>query len=111
MIANADAKSKSKFYFLKGQAFGGKKDYETAANAYNELFAFEKETGKKRYTDKAMPLLELLKNEINDKAFKLHGEKNFSASSKAFYTRYLMDKKDTLFLSNAAQLAFQGGRL
>ena len=111
LIANADAKSKSKFYFLKAQAFGGKKDYETAANAYNELFAFEKETGKKRYTDKAMPLLELLKNEINDKAFKLHGEKNFSASSKAFYTRYLMDKKDTLFLSNSAQLAFQGGNL
>jgi hypothetical protein len=84
LIANADAKSKSKFYFLKAQAFGGKKDYETAANAYNELFAFEKETGKKRYTDKAMPLLELLKNEINDKAFMLHGEKNLMRLLKLF---------------------------
>ena len=109
LIANADAKSKSKFYFLKAQAFGGKKDYESAANAYASLFAFEKETGKKRYTDKAMPLLKVLKDEVNNKAFKLHGEKNFKESSKAFYTRYLMDKNDTLYLSNAAQLALQGG--
>ena len=46
LIANADEKTKSKFYFLKGQAFGGNKEYEKAAKAYNDLFAFEKSTGK-----------------------------------------------------------------
>ena len=107
LIANADAKLKSKFYFLKGQAFAGKKDYEKAAIAYNSLFDFEKETGKKRYTDKALPLLNALKDEVNNQAFKLHEAKNYAGSSKAFYLRYMLDKKDTLFLSNAAQLAMQ----
>jgi len=108
LIANADAKLKSKFYFLKGQAFGGKKDYEKAAKAYNDLFDFEIEVGKKRYTDKAKPFLNSLKEEVNKKAFKMHEAKNFKESSKAFYLRYTLDKKDTMFLSNAAQLALQG---
>ena len=108
LIANADAKLKSKFYFLKGQAFGGKKDYEKAAKAYNDLFDFEVEVGKKRYTDKAKPFLNSLKEEVNKKAFKMHEAKNFKESSKAFYLRYTLDKKDTMFLSNAAQLALQG---
>lgn len=107
LIANADAKLKSKFYFLKGQAFGGKKDYKKAAKAYNDLFAFENEIGKKRYTDKAKPLLNTLKEEVNKRAFNLHEAKNFKESSKAFYLRYTLDKKDTMFLSNAAQLALQ----
>ena len=108
LLANADDKLKSKFYFLKGQAYGAKKDYKTAAAAYNDLFTFEKQVGKKRYTDKAMPMLNVLKNEINDKAFKLNEEKDYKGSSKAFYLRYTLDKRDTLFLSNAAQLALQG---
>mgnify|MGYP000098668044 CR=1 FL=1 len=107
LIATADAKLKSKFYFLKGQAFGGKKEYETAAKAYNDLFAFEKEVNKKRYTDKAMPLLNTLKDEVNKKAFSFHEAKNYKESSKAFYLRYVLDKNDTMFLSNAAQLALQ----
>jgi tetratricopeptide (TPR) repeat protein len=107
LIANADAKTKSKFYFLKGQAFGGKKDYEKAAKAYNDLFEFEK-TSKKRYSTKALPMLNLLKDEVNNKAFAYNGEKKYNEASKMFYLRYRLDKKDTLFLSNAAQLALQG---
>ena len=107
LIANADEKTKSKFYFLKAQTFGGKKEYEKAGEAYNQLFSFE-QSNKKRYTDKAMPLYNLLKDEVNKKAFALNDAKNFKEASKAFYLRYLLDKKDTLFLSNAAQLALQG---
>ncbi len=105
LIANADAKTKSKFYFLKGQAFGGKKEYEKAGKAYKDLFDFEKSSGKKRYTDKALPMFSLLKDEVNNKAFQLNDVENFKESSKAFYLRYTLDKKDTLYLSNAAQLA------
>ena len=108
VISNADAKLKSKFYFLKGQAYAGKKDYKTAAKAYNDLFAFEKQVGKMRYTDKAMPMLNVLKNELNEKAFSLNEAKDYKGSSKAFYLRYTLDKKDTMFLANAAQLALQG---
>ncbi|WP_347173796.1 tetratricopeptide repeat protein [Polaribacter uvawellassae] len=107
LISNADDKLKSKFYFLKGQAYGGKKDYEKAAKAYNELFEFEKSTGKERYSDDALPLLNTLKDEVNKKAFALNDAKNYKESAKAFYLRYTLGKNDTLFLSNAAQLALQ----
>lgn len=107
-IANADKKLKAKFYFLKGQAFAGKKDYATAAKAYNDLFDYEKQIKKERYSKKALPLLNELKNEVNRRAFALNDMKNFKESSKAFYLRYTLDKKDTLYLSNAAQLAFIG---
>ena len=107
LIANADAKTKSKFYFLKAQAFGGQKNFEKAGEAYNQLFSFEKST-KKRYTDKALPMYNLLKDEVNKTAFAFNDAKNYKEASKAFYIRYLLDKKDTLFLSNAAQLALQG---
>jgi tetratricopeptide (TPR) repeat protein len=108
LIANADAKLTSKFYFLKGQAYGGKKDYKVAAKAYEELFAFEKKVGKKRYTDKAVPMMNVLKEELINKAFSMNEAKNYKASSEAFYLRYMLDKRDTMFLSNAAQLALQG---
>lgn len=107
LIANADEKLKSKFYFLKAQAHGGKKEFEKAAKAYNDLFEFEKSSGKQRYSDDALPLLALLKDEVNKKAFALNDTKNYKEAAKAFYLRYTLDKKDTLFLSNAAQLALQ----
>ena len=106
LIGSADAKTKSKFYFLKAQAYAGKKDYEMAGKTYKELFAFEK-ANRKRYTDKATPMFKALKTELNNKAFSLHSASNFKESSKAFYTLYKMDNKDTMFLSNSAQLALQ----
>jgi hypothetical protein len=93
LIANADAKLTSKFYFLKGQAYGGKKDYKVAAKAYEELFSFEKKVGKKRYTDKAVPMMNVLKEELINKAFSMNESKNYKASSEAFYLRYMLDKK------------------
>lgn len=107
LIANADDKLKSKFYFLKGQAFGGEKQYEKAAKAYSDLFEFEKTSGRERYSDDALPLFNLLKDEVGKKAFALNDAKNYKEAAKAFYIRYTLDKKDTLFLSNAAQLALQ----
>ena len=51
-----DAKYKAKYYFLKGSAYG-KSNVEKAADAYNKLFAYEKETGKQKYTKVAQPKL------------------------------------------------------
>tara|TARA_R110001592_G_scaffold20901_5_gene84401 strand:- start:2557 stop:3801 length:1245 start_codon:yes stop_codon:yes gene_type:complete len=107
LIANADAKLKSKFYFLKGQAFGGKKEFEKAAKAYKDLFEFEKSIEKKRYSDDAIPLLNALKEEVNKKGFALNDAKNYKEAAKAFYLRYTLDKKDTMFLYNAALLSLQ----
>ena len=39
LLANMDDKSKAKFYFLKAQAYFGKKDFQTAADAFDALIA------------------------------------------------------------------------
>jgi TolA-binding protein len=42
MANSMDAKYKAKYYFLKGQAYAGKKDYKVAAKAFNDLMSYEK---------------------------------------------------------------------
>lgn len=110
LISNAP-KLEAKFYFLKGQAYAAKKDFKVAVEAYNKLFDVEKKSGKQRYTEQARPLLDQLMNDLTTKAFALYEAKDFKNASDAFYMRYSLNKQDTLFLSNAAQTAFQGGNL
>ncbi|MCH3882516.1 MULTISPECIES: tetratricopeptide repeat protein [Tenacibaculum] len=108
LMSNMDAKSKAKFYFLKGKAFAGKKDYKNAADAFNNLMKHEKATGKARYTKEAAPMLGVLKDEVQQKAFSFYESKDYKGASDTFYLRYLLEEKDTMFLSNSAQLALQG---
>lgn len=107
LLSNMDAKSKAKFYFLKGQAFAGKKDYKNAADAFNSLMKHEKSTGKAKYTKEATPMLSSLKVEVQKKAFDLYENKDLKTAAETFYLRYLLEEKDTMFLSNAAQISLQ----
>lgn len=102
LIANADAKLKSKFYFLKGQAHAGKKEYKLAADAYNSLFNFEKQIGKKRYTDKAKPMLNVVIQDVSNRAIKFYNLKDYKNATTDFYTTYVLSPSDTSFLYNAA---------
>jgi len=103
MVDNMDAKYKAKYFFLKGQAYAGKKDYKVAAKAFNDLMAYEKETGKAKYTDKATPMLNDLINEVSTKAIKLYNDdKDYKNASENFYLTYLLSPADTSFLFNAA---------
>ena len=106
MENSMDAKYRAKYYFLKGQAYS-KLDLKTAADSYNKLFDYEKQIGKSRYSKEAQPLLTNLKEDIRKKAFDLYEKKNFKAAIQNFYLRYQLEKKDTMFLSNAALIAFQ----
>ena len=110
LMSNAE-KLKAKFYFLKGQAYAGKKDYAVSAEAYKMLLDYEKKTGKKKYTQQAQPLLETLTTDLTNNAFALYESKDFSNAYKQFYLRYTLRKQDTMFLNNAAQIAFQAGDL
>lgn len=107
MEASMDKKYKAKFYYLKGQAYS-KSDLKTAAESFNKLFAYEKEIGKSRYSKDAEPMLNTLKEDIRKNAFALYEQKDLKNASKAFYLRYQLDKKDTLFLANAALISYQG---
>ncbi len=101
-IESADAKYKAKYYFLRGQAFAGKKQYKKAAKAFNDLMSYEKEIKKSKYTSKATPMLNNIIQEVSQRAIKLYNAKDYKNATNDFYTTYLLSPKDTSFLYNAA---------
>ncbi|MFY7672370.1 tetratricopeptide repeat protein [Tenacibaculum sp. MEBiC06402] len=107
-IESADDKYKSKYYFLKGQAFAGKKEYQKAADAFNQLMDFEKKIGKERYSAEARPRLDKLIQSVSEKAIGLYNnDKNYKDASKYFYLTYKLSPRDTAFAYNAAVSATQ----
>lgn len=112
LMGNMDAKLKAKFYFLKAQAYAGQKNYRTAADTFTALFAFEKETGKQKYTSKAKPMQGQLTKEVSEKALKLYNdEKDYKNAAELFYLTYKLSPKDTAFMYNAAVSATQAKEL
>ena len=112
MENSMDAKYKAKYYFLKGQAFAGKKNYKVAAKAFNDLMSYEKQTGKAKYTAKAQPMLTTLIQEVSNKALKLYNDdKDYKNATENFYLTYLLSPTDTSFLFNAAVSASQAKEL
>ncbi|MGY0406892.1 MAG: tetratricopeptide repeat protein [Polaribacter sp.] len=103
LLVTMDSKYKAKYYFLKGQALAGKNNYEKAATAFNNLFNYEKEIDKKRYTKDAQPMLNDLVQKVSKKAISFYNDdKNYSEAAKNFYLTYKLSPKDTSFLYNAA---------
>ncbi|WP_435263556.1 tetratricopeptide repeat protein [Tenacibaculum sp. nBUS_03] len=108
LIANADDKYKAKFYFLKGKAYAAKKNYKVAADAFKNLFDFEKQVGKDRYSSDAKPMLDQLIQEVSNKAVNLYNNsKDYKNAAENFYLTYLLSPKDTSFAYNAAISATQ----
>lgn len=105
--ADTDSKLSTKFYFLKGQTFVGKKDYKVAAKAFTKLLDIEKETNKFKYTKKAGAELNRLISEVSNRAIDLYGKKDYKNASKDFYLTYVLSPADTSFLYNAAISATQ----
>ena len=102
LIANMDDKIKGKFYFLKAQAFYGKKDFQTAANAFENLFNLENETGKMRYTQMATTLQNQMVQEVYQLASDQYTAKDYKNASDSFYLTYQLSRADTIFVYNAA---------
>lgn len=107
LIANMSEKQKAEFYYLKGQAYAGKKNYKLAAESFNQLMAYEKEIGRDKYTDKAAPLLNNMIAEVSKRGSKLYSDKDYVNAAKDFYLTYLLSPVDTAFLFNAAISAGQ----
>jgi len=102
LIGNMDAKTKAKFYFIKGQAYQGTKDFQTAVDAYTALEDLEKKTGKKKYTAAAKPLKNQMVQEVYQKAANQYKSKDYANSMKNFYLTYQLSPQDTTFAYNAA---------
>lgn len=106
-------KYKGKFYFLKAKTFYemAKKDksatnYETAAKSFQSLLAFEKESGKAKYTKEAQPMLTSLISDVSNKGIKEYGAKNYKDAKKSLYQTFELSPKDTVFLEYAANAAY-----
>ena len=108
LIEQADDKYKAKFYFLKGKTYAAKKDYKTSAAAFNTLLAFEKKTGKSKYSSEASPVLNQMIQEVSTKAVdQYNNKKDYSKAADNFYLTYVLSPKDTSFAYNAAVSATQ----
>lgn len=74
---------------------------------YNSLVETEKKLGKKEYTNDVKPMMDMMKQQLSQAAFKLNDEKKYKEASEAFYAMYKFDKSNGSNLENAAILAVQ----
>ncbi|MDB9723175.1 tetratricopeptide repeat protein [Polaribacter sp.] len=102
MLETMDSKYKSKYYFLKAQAFAGENKYEAASNAFSNLFDFEKEVGSNKYSKEAKPMLNALIQKVSEKSIAQYNSKDYAGAQVNFYLTYKLSPKDTSFLYNAA---------
>jgi tetratricopeptide (TPR) repeat protein len=102
LIGNMDTKLKAKFYFLKAQAYLGKKDFQVAADAFTALKDEERKSGRKKYTDAAKPMQNQMVQEVYKKATNQYKAKDFKNASDNFYLTYKLSPQDTIFVYNAA---------
>jgi tetratricopeptide (TPR) repeat protein len=115
LIGNTDNKLKANFYFLKAKTYYdiAKKNpsldanaFDIAAKSFQDLMAFEKQTGKAKYTEEAQPLLSNLIVDVSGKGIKEYQEKDYSNAKVTMYKTYALSKKDTAFLEYAATAAY-----
>jgi tetratricopeptide (TPR) repeat protein len=102
MLETMDSKYKANYYFLKAQAQAGKNNYAAAADSFNDLFEYEKEIEKERYSDDAKPMLNALVQKVSNKAIEQYNTNDYKNAKDSFYLTYKLSPKDTSFLFNAA---------
>lgn len=119
LIANADAKTKAKFYYVKGMALyaNGTKpmNAEKAAAVLEELMKIEKESKASKYSAEASQTLKNIVIAINDQAAKDYDKaiqdsdlESFKKASSGFYRVYNLSVRDTSALYSAAVSAYYG---
>ena len=119
LIANADQKTKAKFYYLKGKALyqngAPQADIEKVGNAFNELINYEAETKKAKYSNEIGELINKLitdaaSNATNDyqHAIQTKEPADYVKAAKGFAQVYALSPADTTFLDNAALVYFYG---
>ncbi len=101
MEATMEDKYKARYYFVKGQAYSTS-DLAIAADAFNNLFSYEKEKNKDKYSSKAQPLLQGVIKRVSERAIKLYNAKDYKNATGDFYLTYKLSPRDTIFLYNAA---------
>jgi tetratricopeptide (TPR) repeat protein len=113
LIANADQKTKAKFYYLKGLALyqngSPNADIEKVGGAFNQLINYENETNKPKYSAEIGQLLNKMivtvaENASNNytKAIETKEDADYLKAAKEFHQVYVLSPRDTSYLDNAA---------
>lgn len=110
LILNAADEDKSDYYYLKGNVYkdlatkdiDAVNNFTLASQAYQDVFLYENESGKYKYTVKANMALKDMKGSLVNGAIADFKAGRFKESAEKSYKVYLFDKKDTLNLYNAA---------
>ncbi|MDT8416963.1 MAG: tetratricopeptide repeat protein [Lutibacter sp.] len=113
LIANADEKTKAKFYYLKGLALyqngNPNADIEKVGKTFNQLINYEKEINNQKYSAEVGQLLNKMiiavaENASNNysKAIETKEEADYLKAAKGFHQVYALSPRDTSYLDNAA---------
>jgi tetratricopeptide (TPR) repeat protein len=110
LILNASDEDKSDYYFLKGNVLkdlavkniDAANNFTLASQCYQDVFLYENESGKFKFTVKANAALKEMKSDLVNGAMTDFKTGKFKESAEKSYKVYLFDKKDTLNLYNAA---------
>ncbi|MEN2487459.1 tetratricopeptide repeat protein [Flavobacterium sp. B11] len=110
LILNASDEDKSDYYFLKGNVLkdlavkniDAANNFTLASQSYQDVFLYENESGKFKWTVKANMALKDMKASLVNGAMADFNAGKFKESAEKSYKVYLFDKKDTLNLFNAA---------
>lgn len=117
LIGNSSYDDKTHFYYLKGMALvdlatkniNSDKNYSLAITAFNDLISTESESNKYKFSEEANASLKKIRVGILKSANEDLAVENFKEASGKFYQAYLIDKKDTSQLYNAAVSYYKGG--
>lgn len=101
-LASMDARTKAKYYFLKGQAYMGQKKFQTASDAFKALEETENKSGKKKYSAQAVPMKNQMVQEVYKMASDQYQAKDYKNAAGNFYLTYVLSPQDTIFAYNAA---------
>lgn len=113
LIANADQKTKAKFYYLKGMALyqngNPNADIQKVGDAFNQLINFENETNKPKYSSEVGALLNKMIMAVAEsasnnysKAIETKEDADYLKAAKEFHQVYALSPRDTSYLDNAA---------
>ena len=113
LISGADDKTKSKFYYLKGETYAAmaktdpsEANYAAAAESFNALFSVEKTLGSDKYSVLAEPTLNTMVSEVSAKGIESYQNKNYSAAKTELFQVYNLSPRDTVYLEYAANAAY-----
>ncbi|MBC9798539.1 tetratricopeptide repeat protein [Sinomicrobium weinanense] len=115
-ISSADDKYKAQYYFLEGKVNyeeakkGGNTDaaYQKAVEAFKQLIAVEKESGREKYTGEASQLIQTISADLVNAAVEDNKNKDYAVAAKKLYMAYQLDTNNQDYLYFAASSAVNG---